>query len=180
MKEQEPKKLKPIVFVQSDSDFYRENFFKQNLLLKALTITTDPHKLKKMAHLRTVADVYRTLDKLALRKEYHEALSRKGISFDYLVQGFKDIIENGKDREKLGALQSLLKSVGMDIYRETEESGEKDWEQLLLAAAEKEMKDGGKNLETIDGEYEVIQPVVPEEERRRIEEEGKMSEGLYE
>jgi len=47
------------------------------LLLKALKVTQDPTELKKMIGVKTVAEVYRTLDKLSLRKEYHKALAEK-------------------------------------------------------------------------------------------------------
>ena len=89
------KKLKPIVFVQGDTQFYRQNKYAQNLLIKALSDgVTDPYELKKIAGLNKVTDVYRSLDKLALRKEYHDALARAGISLDYIVEGIKNFIKD--------------------------------------------------------------------------------------
>jgi len=81
MKEEEiiVKKLKPVTFIKGEYNYSRQNDLQQKLLLKAMQVTSDPNELKKMAGLKTVADVYRTLDKLAMRKEYHEALSRQGI-----------------------------------------------------------------------------------------------------
>ena len=47
MKENEGKKLKPVSFSGGAYNFYRDDKFKQNLLLKALTVTSDPKELKK-------------------------------------------------------------------------------------------------------------------------------------
>ena len=68
-------KKKPIITYQGKTGYYRENSYVQNPLLKALTQgITDPKELRKISGLGKVADVYRTLDKMALRKEYHKAL----------------------------------------------------------------------------------------------------------
>lgn len=103
------------------------------LLLKALKVTQDPKELKRMIGVRKVADVYRTLDKLSLRKEYHKALEDKGLTFDYIVQGIKDVATGKftKDDVKLKAFLALLKSLGMDKYEESTTGGG-SWEDLLI------------------------------------------------
>lgn len=117
MKPIEQKKLKPVVYTNNYFRRGYQNTTQQMLLLSALQITQDPNKLKEMIHVKTVAEVYRTLDKLAMRKEYHEALNRLGISFDYIASGIKNIADNGfKDSDKLSAFKVLLKSVGMEKY----------------------------------------------------------------
>lgn len=95
------------------------------LLLKALKVTQDPKELKQMIGVRTVADVYRTLDKMALRKDFHRALEAQGLSFDYILTGIKNIAEdaNAKDDVKLKAYLALLKSLGMDKYEESQSGG---------------------------------------------------------
>ncbi len=81
------KKLKPVIFIEGDNSFYRENRFAQNLLLKALSSgVTDPQELRKVAGLKSVADVYRTLDKMAIRKEYHAALAEQGMTLEFITK----------------------------------------------------------------------------------------------
>ena len=109
MANEKPKKLKPVVFIDGRRDFFRQNLFQQNLLLKALKVTTDPKKLRQMAGLKSVAEVYRTLDKLALRKEYHAALVKHGVDFNFIVREYKNIVENTfKRAEELDVQQVAL------------------------------------------------------------------------
>jgi len=172
---------KPVVFVQGRSSFYGENKYAQNLLLRALSEgITDPQELKKIAGLRRVADVYRSLDKLAIRKEYHESLASNGISLDFIVEGFKDLIEHGSDKIKLAGLNSLIKSIGLDKYEKQEDSA-KSWEEGII----KKSEDDAKRL--IEGEiikvpeeYEVEEPDTPEEEKKRQEMEKQLGRELYE
>ena len=184
----EKPRLRPVVFVDGKRDFFRPNLFQQNLLLKAMTITTDPKKLRQMAGLKSVADVYRTLDKLAMRKEYHEALAVNGVDFNFIVEGLKDIASNSfKDGDRLKAYKTLLQSLGMDKYEEQADSG-KNWEELLIEAADEERKkqsmkqldSGIENENENDEDYEVNKPVVPESELRKIEEEKEIGDSLYE
>ena len=69
-------RLRPVVYTTNTFKRGSQNTAQQIFLLKALQITQDPKKLRDMIGVKTVADVYRTLDKIAMRKEYHEALSR--------------------------------------------------------------------------------------------------------
>ena len=62
-------KLKPIVYSSNAFKSGHQNTAQQMFLLKALKITQDPKKLREMIGVKSVAQVYQTLDKLAMRKE---------------------------------------------------------------------------------------------------------------
>lgn len=152
------------------------------MLLKALRVTTDPKELKKMIGVRTVAEVYRTLDKLALRKEYHQALAKHGVSFDFIVEELRSLVKNGNDKVRLGALQTLLKSVGMDKYEAVDDGSGGTWEETLLKAIEKDNPNDSKLLLSGDNEfeeYEVTQPIIPDSIRKMQEEEQRYAKGIY-
>lgn len=171
-------RLRPVVF---STKFVKghQNTAQQMFLLKALQITQDPKKLREMIGVKSVAEVYRTLDKLAMRKEYHEALARKGISFDYIVGGIKTIADEGyKDADKLKAFQTLLKSVGMDVYKEQSGDNAGTWEEVLLGRI-KEAKETGVVELTAPPKYEVLAPVVPDSAKKAQEEEREMSSSIY-
>jgi hypothetical protein len=171
--------LKPIVFIKGQYDFHRNNLFQQNLLLKALQVTSDPVKLRQMIGVQKVADVYRTLDKLALRKEYHQALTDLGIDFNTIVTGIKQIAEGGiKDADRLAAWKVFLRSLGLDEYKEESADSKKTWEDLVKDVSEKELESGKKDLKFL--EYEVNEPAIPEDEKEKIEEEKKVGKSLYE
>lgn len=173
------KKLKPVVFVQWEYWRHSQNTFQQMLLLKALKVTQDPQELKQMIWVARVADVYRTLDKLSLRKEYHKVLAEQGMTFNKIVKWIKDIAEWQlvKDDVKLKAWLAVLKSLGMDKYEESTTGGG-SWEDLLLDKLEKEPE---KIIApTIESEYEVVQPIMPESLRKKKEEELADAKRLYE
>jgi hypothetical protein len=150
-------------------------------LLKALQVTQDPKKLRDMMGVQTVAEVYRTLDKLAMRKEYHEALARLGLSFEYIAGGIKNIADTGfKDSDKLNAFEILLKSVGMDEYKENTTALTGTWEELLLKKIEEGKKDGAVPELAPPGKYEVKPPVVPESVKKAQAEEREMTSSIYE
>jgi len=171
------KKLKPVVFIQGRYGWNNQNTTQQIMLLHALKITQDPKKLKEMIGVRTVAEVYRTLDKIAMRKEYHAALAENGITFDYIVKNVKDEIDNAdKSSDRLNGLNMLLKSIGLDKYEETAIGGG-SWEEALLAINRKKEKEGEK--ETTIVEYEVIEPKIPEHIRKAKEKANEEAKGLY-
>jgi len=174
------KELKPVVFVQGSKEFYRPNYYVQNILIKALSEgITDPKELQKIASLEKVADVYRSLDKLAIRKEYHEALARNNISLDYIVENIKGLADNARREEvQLHSLQTLLRSLGLEKY-ERQESGGKNWEELIREVNEGK---GREENDFIDGEveYEVITPEVPNEEKEIRRKEAALGKELYE
>lgn len=174
-------KLKPVTFVNTKYNKFRQNTSQQIMLLSALKITQDPKKLKQMIGVRTVAEVFRTLDKLALRKEYHRELEKCGVDFGFIIKGIKQECELGeKSADRLKGYQILLKSLGMDKYDDNKEGGTGGWEEALQKVI-KDKESSPKLLEDKDanGDYEVIQPVVPESVKIRKALETKEGKGLY-
>jgi len=166
-------KLRPVESIDGGGvGFYRPNVLQQNILLKALSVTTDPQKLKEMAGFRNVAEVYRTLDKLSMRKEYHAALAKHGLTLDIIVSGLKDICNNAKNENvKLQGYKTILKSIGLDEYKESGEEAGKNWEDALQEHAN-ELE--GKVV------YEVDAPKIPYTEEQQIKKEKAIGANLYE
>lgn len=168
--------LKPVIFVKGKYGYTSQNTAQQLMLLKALKVTQDPKKLREIIGVKTVADVYRTLDKIAMRKEYHSALAKLGMTFDYIAGGIKNEIDNAeKSSDRLMGLNMLLKSIGLDKYDETAIGGG-SWEEALVQIAETK-KEEHKPLNV---PYEVVQPEVPEEVRIAKEKEIRDGRSLYE
>jgi len=173
-------RLRPVVYTTNTFKRGAQNTAQQMFLLKALQITQDPEKLRQMMGVKSVAEVYRTLDKLAMRKEYHEALARAGLSFDYIVGGIKGVADGGyKDSDRLKAFQILLKSVGMDEYKENAGSISGTWEEELLKRIEEDKKNKITPALVASMQYEVNQPIVPESARIAQEEEDEMTSSIY-
>lgn len=159
------------------SNHYAPMDFQQRLLLKSLTITKDPKKLRQMIGARTVADVFRTMDKIAMRKEYQQALLDNGIDFDTIVKGIKNICVNAKkDETKLRGWEIILKSLGMGDYKETPQESLSSWEEEVM----KQLTSGDGNESVKIGKYEVVAPEVPEEIKRNIDLENDFGKKLYE
>jgi len=178
-----PLKLKPVVYTSSTYKRGAPNRTQQMVLLKALQVTSDPNELRKLIGVRTVSEVYRTLDKLAMRKEYHRALDENGISFDYIVKNLRSIVESAeKDGDKLKAIQMLLKSVGMDKYEGDANAAAGTWEEALIDAAEKQKAEMGgvTTKEMLEAEYTVSQPEVPEYVKKIQQDESDLAKSLYE
>lgn len=172
-------KLKPVIFVQGRYDYTGQNTTQQIMLLKALTVTSDPKKLKQLIGVRTVAEVYRTLDKIAMRKEYHASLAKHGITFDYIVTNIKNEIDNAeKSSDRLNGINMLLKSIGLDKYEETAVGGG-SWEDAMIKISEQK-KENNEKSKVINAPYEVVAPDMPEEVRRAKEKEIKDGRSLYE
>jgi len=185
-------RLKPVVYTSSDYKRGAPNKIQQNLLLKAMQVTSDPKELRKMIGVRTVAEVYRTLDKLSIRKEYHEALARNGVSLDYIIKGIKGVADTAyKDADKINALKVFLKSIGMEKYEAVDSTGGGTWEETLLKALENDKKSNAKALgsgkvleeEGDNGEYEkdydVNPPVIPEKIKKMQEETIELTKSIY-
>jgi len=171
------KKLKPVVFVQGNYAYNKQNTAQQVMLLNALKITQDPKKLKELIGVRTVAEVYRTLDKIAMRKEYHSALASKGLTFEYIVKNIKEVIDSAdKDSDRLKGLSMILKSIGLDKYDESAIGGG-SWEDALLEIKNKRIEED--NIREVK-EYDVVAPEMPENVRIAKEIENKETKGLYE
>lgn len=141
--------------------------YAQNMLLEAMAGgVTDPKQLQKLAGLKKVSDVYLALDKLALRKEYHAALEKNGLSLDYILNKLKMVVDCHNPETSLKGVALIIKSLGLEKYDDTDTSESKPWEDIILEQTERG--------ETIDAEiieqedYEVKQPVMePEIEDRR-------------
>jgi len=173
-------KLKPVVFTYGPNDYHRDNKLQQNLLIKALQYTTDINELKKAAGLKTAAEVYRTLDKIAIRKEFHEALAIHDLSLYKIVGGIKEICELSRfDSARLRGYQILLKALGLSDYREETPSSE-GWEDLVLKKVAKELESGSEKKEAVEAYYQVVEPEVPESAKERIKEEQEVGKSLYE
>lgn len=170
-------KLKPVVFVQGKYAYNAQNTTQQVMLLNALKITNDPKKLREIIGVKTVADVYRTLDKIAMRKEYHGALAKNGITFDYVVKNIKREIDDAeKSSDRLAGLNMILKSIGLDKYEESAISGV-GWEEALLKLTAP--KDGNTEPKVNVPEYDVVEPPMPEDLRLKKERDNKEAKGLY-
>ena len=165
----EKTRLKPVVYTTNSFKWGAQNTAQQMFLLKALQVTSDPHELRKLIGVRTVAEVYRTLDKLTMRKEYHEALARSGISFDFIVSGLKKEAEEG---DKSG---DRMKSLGLDKY-DNESATSGTWEEELL----KSLNNKEKNLLPPADDYEVVEPEKPKRVKVAQEEERKTLKDIYE
>lgn len=187
--EQPQKKLKPVAIFSNGSPGrsarFEQGVSKQYMLLRALQVTSDPKKLKEMIGVRTVAEVYRTLDKMAIRKEFHKALDRAGVSFDFIVGGIREVAGNAKrDSDRLHALEILLKTLGLDKYEESSGAA-KSWEEELLKAIEaKNPEKAGEAKELPVGtqqivDYEVVPPNVPESVKKAQQKEGETMKRLY-
>ena len=179
---EEPKiKLRPVVYTTNYFKRGYQNTSQQMFLLKALQVTQDPKKLREMMGVKTVAEVYRTLDKLAMRKEYHGALSRLGISFDYIAGGIKNIADTGtKDSDRLKAFETLLKSVGMDKYDESAGGNSGTWEEELLKSVEAEKMLPSGTDKMIIPKYEVEVPKIPDSAKIKQDEEEELTSSIYE
>lgn len=171
--------LKPVIFVRGKYGYYSQNTFQQNLLLKAMQVTVDPRELRKMTGLRTVAALYRTLDKLAIRREYQEALAMHGLTVDNLVKGLKQLLDSTKDQKiKLQIYTLLFKTLGIDQYVMEEDGDDSSWElmkNLQKSAAEKQAE---KNIYEVK-EYEVAVPSVPKEEEKKEKIERETARSIY-
>ncbi len=131
-----------------------------------------------MIGVRSVAEVYRTLDKMSMRKEYHDALARAGFSLDLAVQGIKTIAETSeKDDIRLKAYQILLKSLGLDKYDSSDVVAGGTWEEELLKSLEK--KEEVMTLPSADDDYQVQQPEMPERMKKLRAEEEELTRSIY-
>lgn len=173
-------RLRPVTFTTNTYNRFAQEKTKQLFLLKALKVTSDPKELRKLIGVRSVAEVYRTLDKLAMRKEYHAALARSGISFDFIVDGLKAEASGGeKSADRIKALQVLLKSLGLDKY-DSDAAASSSWEEELVKSIEKDkMKEIVAPKEEPQGEYEVNVPQIPDSMKKMREEEDKLMKGIY-
>lgn len=167
---------------------YEQNTTQQVALLGALQQTSDPKKLKEMIGVKTVAEVYRTLDKLAIRREFHKALTDAGISFEFIINGIKrEAIGGDKSADRLKAFEMMLKTLGLDKYDDTQTASATSWEEKLLAAMDSapplpDKEDilslPGEAVQIAQDEYEVLVPQIPQAALEKEKEDEKMSKSL--
>lgn len=173
-------RLRPVSYTTNTRKIGSRDDTKQMFLLKALKVTNDPKQLRDMLGVKTVAEVYRTLDKLAMRKEYHAALNRSGVSFEFIVDGLKaEAMGEGKSADRIKALTVLLKSLGLDKYDSDAASGG-SWEEELVKSLDRDKAKELDSPQIIEAEYEVNTPETPEAMKKMREEENKLLSGIYE
>lgn len=177
----EQKKLRPVIYTTSSFSKFSPDETKQMVLLKALQVTSNPTKLKQMIGVRTVAEVYRTLDKLSMRREYHEALLRAGITLDFVTKELMDLATNSNDKVRLGALNTILKSIGLEKYETAEAGSTGTWEEELLKSMSNKPEPPLLSAPAGEGgEYEVIVPETPPEMKKLRADEEELIKGIYE
>ena len=174
----EPEKLMPITIFNSGATYYRDNRLKQDLLLRAMQLSYDPKIWMKMAGIRSVAELDRTLDRISIRKDYHQKMEKIGMDMEWLVKGLKGLCDTSKsDMVRLVGFKTILKSIGLEDYKDSEGGSSRSWEDILTQSIEDEKKNG-KPQNLI--EYEVKTPTIPEAEMKRIEMEKEIGKSLYE
>lgn len=137
-------------------------FDKSNRVSEGIDIVDDGKRLDRMrkaAELRTLSEAQKTSDKLTFRSQYNDALTLKGVSMTWIVEQLKSIAEDAEPKTALQAVKTLLQSVGMDKYEESE-SAAKSWEETLSKAVDHERAGLLDSYDVPD--YEVIEPKVPE------------------
>src|SRR3990167_10096846 len=73
-----------------DEKLKESGLLPQHKLAEALSRgETDPKALAKLVGAKKVAEVYQALDQLSIRKEFHAALARANIDFDFIVNRLK-------------------------------------------------------------------------------------------
>jgi hypothetical protein len=172
------KKLPLIIF---DTGTKKNNsitpdFKKQNLLLKGMLMNAgDVKQAAKYAGIKTMAEAFRTLDQLSLRKSFYDSLDNHDITLDYIVEKIKNIVENGDlDSVKLKALQVLLKTLGLDNYSDDERGG-RGWEETLIQALKNR-----QDTPVLEAKaYEVNIPLVPPTEIEKRSKENTLGKELY-
>lgn len=137
-----PQPLKPGGTLIGDVT-YEPDTDEQTRLLEAFQEANDPRKLKEIIGVKTVAEVYRTLDKIAIRREFHRALDRAGISFDFIISGLKrEAIGGDKSADRIKAFEIFLKALGLNKYEEVTTGTSTTWEERLLEAVNARKKEG--------------------------------------
>jgi hypothetical protein len=148
----------------------------QNLLLKGMVITGNMDKAADMAGIKTAVELYRTLDRLALRKGYHKALSDEGIDLQWIVQRIKGHADGPSGQVSMQALRMLLTSLGLNQYS-VEEEGQKNWEDTLLKISNEY---DAKQLPAPTASYTVNVPKEPEKNKQMRSKEQQIGKELYE
>lgn len=141
-----------------------------------------PLKLKEIIGAKTVAEVYRTLDKLTIRREFHDALTKAGITFEFLIEGIKrEAIGGDKSMDRLKAYEMLLKTLGLDKYDDINTGTTSSWEERLLKAIEGHESALDENVtpsHTNLTKYSVVIPQIPSSMKEKRKEAEAMEDSL--
>jgi hypothetical protein len=146
-------------------------------LLKAISEgETDPEKLALMAGARSAAQVVVALDKLALRKDFHQAMSAAGLSMEHITQKLKKLVDSQSERISLGAVKTVLTSLGLSEYREGDGGQAKGWEEMVIEKMREKPLTATQND---DGIYEVAEPDIPMDILEKRENEAREAKDIY-
>lgn len=166
---------KPIILVSGVYGNAQKNVSQQLMFLRAMNVAQDPKKFNQIIRARAAVDVFRTLDKLALRKEWHSALERNGINFDLVLKTLKqEMLKGDKSSDRIQAAKTIIKSLGLDKYEDSSMGGG-SWEDEILKASEATI-----NLPPPGEEYDVVQPQIPDKVKKERKDQNDLGRQLYE
>lgn len=174
----------PIILFSDDltrGKSIKSNIRKENRLLKGIVIHPDNMRAAaKFAGIRTMADAYRTLDRLSLRKDYQQTLATHGVDMNFIVTELKGLaIGADLDSTRLKAIQVFLKSLGLDSYGK-EEEGATGWEKTVGDLIKKENRQTASELLAAQVPYAVNRPVIPDSVIGERQKEDRLGKELYE
>ena len=178
MKKTTQSTIRPTVFVSGEYGRAKESATRQLQFLKAMNIAQDPKRFKQIIRARAAVDVFRTLDKIALRKEWMAALERNELDLDSVLQVLKNEMTDpdAKGSDRIRAAQIIIKSLGLDKYEDSSISGG-TWEDEIVKIADQGLKTISPGIVP---EYEVTQPVIPESVKKQRKEQNDLGRALYE
>ena len=148
----------------------------QNLLLKGMMLYGEEKKAAELAGIKTAVELYRTFDRIQLRKGYHQALDDEQIDFNFIASRIKKFADCNDPKAALPALRMLLASLGLNRYDVSEE-GSKNWEDILLEVSQKYES---KQLNSGAKRYEVNAPAKPLLVAEMEKQETELGKELYE
>lgn len=147
---------------------------RQNLLLKGMMIHGNMDKATHFAGIRSAVELYRTFDRIQLRRGYHEALADEDVDLRWIVNRIKKHADSPNGQVALSGLRMLLGSLGLNRYDVAEE-GHKNWEDTLL-----QLSESYDSKEQPLTAYKVNPPQVPEASKLMRQKENKIGKELYE
>lgn len=167
---------KTTVFISGAYEHTKENVSQNLMLLKAMGVAKDPKKFQQIIRARAAVAVFQTMDKIALRREWHNALEKAGLGFDTIVEVLKNEMIHGKrGNDRINAAKIVLKSLGLEKYEDASIQGG-SWEDEILRAADNATSDDRKN----NSEYVVKVPQIPESVKKQRKEQNDLGKSLYE
>lgn len=169
----------PIIIFDDDltrGKTIKSSIKKENRLLQGIIIHPDSLKAAaRHAGIRTMADTYRTLDRLALRKDYQQTLAKHGVDMNFIVSELKSLaMAADLDSTRLKALQVFLKSLGLDSYGKEEEGGG-GWEDIVAKSIQ-----ASQSAPQLNQPYTVKPPEIPKEDIDEDAKEAQLGRSLYE